>query len=130
MITLDGLDDLQKRFAEVEAKIVKKALRQAVRKGMDPVRRQVKQNAPRDEGELQAAVALTTKADREGTFYAKVGVRGGAKDRGENPFYFRMHELGTRYIVARPFMRPALEQNAEQIADTVAEELRKALDAA
>lgn len=129
MLTLDhkALANLHKRLQEVEAKIAKKALRQAARKAMSVVRAEAKANAPRDTGLLKAHFSLLTTI-KGGTVYAKVGVRGGGKKNPETPYYFRMIEFGTQHQPAQPFMLPALEKNAQAVADTVAEELKKALD--
>ena len=110
----------------------KTAVRQAARKAMKPVRDAVKASAPEDKSEnadgikIKANVALYTKW-RGSTLYARVGIRGGAKKNDETPWYWRMHELGTKNLPARPFMQPALENNAQEILDAVAEELKKAL---
>jgi HK97 gp10 family phage protein len=129
MLKLDqkALAELHSRLKEVEAKIAKKALRNAARKAMSIVRAEVKANAPRDTGLLKAHFSLLTTI-RGGAVYAKVGVRGGGKMNPETPYYFRMIEFGTQHQPANPFMLPALEKNAQAVADTVADELKKALD--
>lgn len=131
MITVNQneLAALEKRLVEVADKIAKKALRAAARKGMKIVRDEAKDNAPEDSGLLDENFALMTKA-KDGEVTAKVGIRGGAKKNDTTPFYFRFQELGTKDIQAKPFLRPALEDNAEKILSTVADELNKALDKA
>jgi len=71
-------------------------------------------------------VALYTKW-KGSALIARIGIKGGAKKNKETPFYWRMHEFGTKNMPARPFMQPALEGNAQQVLDAVAEQLRKAL---
>lgn len=129
MLKLDqkALAELHNRLQEIEAKIAKKALRQAARKAMGIVRAEAKANAPRDTGLLKAHFSLLTTI-KGGTVYAKVGVRGGGKKNSETPYYFRMIEFGTQHQPAKPFMLPALEKNAQAVADTVADELKMALD--
>lgn len=131
MITVNQaqLAELEKRLNEVADKVAKKALRTAARKAMNPVRKEARDNAPEDSGLLDENFALMTKA-KNGEVTAKVGIKGGAKKNDTTPFYFRFVELGTKYAPARPFMRPALENNAEQILSTVADELKKTLDKA
>lgn len=118
---------LEKRMADITEKVAKKALRTAARKAMNEVRNDAKEAAPVETGLLGKNFAVTTKF-KQADLYAKVGIRGGAKENEETPFYFRFVELGTKSIQAKPFLRPALESNASQILDTFIEELRRALD--
>ena len=131
MITVNQaeLAALEKRLVEVADKVAKKALRTAARRAMAQVRKEARDKAPEDTGLLDENFALMTKA-KDGEVSAKVGIRGGAKKNDTTPFYFRFVELGTKSNKARPFMRPALENNAEKILSTVADELKKALDKA
>ena len=133
MIKVDAAEllALRTRLQDLSEKVGKKAVRQAARRAMVPVRDEVKARAPEDltddDGvKLKANVALTTRW-RGGTLYTRVGIRGGAKKNPNTPYYFRFHEFGTKDMPARPFMAPALESNAQQIIDTVTAELKKAL---
>ncbi|UCV27007.1 HK97-gp10 family putative phage morphogenesis protein [Ferribacterium limneticum] len=119
------------RLKETAEKVGKKGVRTAARKAMVPVRDEVRANAPEDLSEpddirVKSSVALVTKW-RGNKFVARVGIKGGAKKNPNTPFYWRMHEFGTKNLPARPFMAPALESNAQEILDTITEELRKAL---
>lgn len=120
---------LNARLATVAEKVGKRALRTAARKGMTLVRDEARANAPKDTGALKAHFALTTRL-KGGTVFVRVGVRGGAVKNPTTPYYFRMIELGTQHIPARPFMRPALEGNAEAVFQIITAELSKALDRA
>ena len=123
------LEALEKRLNDVADKVAKKALRGAVRKGMNKVRKVARENAPEDTGLLDENFALMTRT-RMSEVIAKIGIRGGARENDTTPFYFRFVELGTKDVQARPFMRPALENNAQAVLDTVVEELKTALDKA
>ena len=137
MLTLNvqELAALTDRLRDIEAKIAKKALRTAARKGMSIVRDQVKANAPEDTSDdadnikTKAFIALQTSY-RRGVLSVRVGVRGGAKQNPDTPWYWRFQELGSKYIAAKPFMQPALESNAEKVFEVITEELKKALDKA
>ncbi len=129
MITFNPqeLAALNDRLQDVAEKVAKKALRSAARKGMNKVRKEARDNAPEDTGLLESNFALQTKF-KGGNLYARVGVKGGARNNPDSPWYWRFVELGTKDMPARPFMRPALENNAQDVLDTVVEELKKALD--
>lgn len=124
------LSALHDKLQKLATKAGKKAVRQAARKAMVPVRDEVKANAPHDPTDdgihIKANVALQTKW-RGDTMTARVGIKGGAKENPDTPFYFRMHEFGTKHLPARPFLAPALEANAQQVLDTITAELKKEL---
>lgn len=58
---------------------------------------------------------------------ARPGDEAGEVDVGPSTEYAIFHELGTRYITARPFLVPALGENKGALQDAVAEALREAL---
>lgn len=128
------LEKLNKRLQSLVEKVGKKAMRGAARKAMTKVRNDVKAAAPEDLNDddnvkIKTSVAMLAKW-KGSDLYVKVGIRGGAKKNPDTPYYFRMVEFGTAKMAARPFMRPALESNAQQIMDTVVQELNRALDKA
>lgn len=129
MITFDKteIEALENRLKEVAEKVAKKALRTAARKAMSEVRKEARDKAPEDTGLLDENFALLTRV-KGSEVVAKVGIKGGAKKNDSTPYYFRFVELGTKDTPAKPFLRPALENNAEKIFATVLEELKKALD--
>lgn len=131
MITFNRaeLAALERRLNELTEKVAKKAVRSAARKAMKKVRDEARANAPKDTGLLELNFGLLTKA-RDEEVSAKVGVRGGAKRNDSTPFYFRFQEFGTRDIPARPFLLPALENNAQDVLDTLVSELKAALEQA
>lgn len=49
---------------------------------------------------------------------------------GGETWYWRLIEFGTEKMAARPFMRPALEQNIDQATDLFMREYNKVLDRA
>lgn len=135
MLTLNvqELAALTDRLKDIEAKIAKKALRTAARKGMSIVRDEVKANAPEDTSDdaddirTKAFIALQTSF-RRGVLSVRVGVRGGAKQNPDTPWYWRFQELGSKYIAAKPFMQPALENNADAVLEKITQELKRELD--
>jgi HK97 gp10 family phage protein len=55
---------------------------------------------------------------------------GSSGNPGGDTFYFRFLEFGTSKMAARPFIRPALSQNAQRATDVVVESLNKEIDKA
>lgn len=133
MLTFDRaqLAAINQKLQTLSSKQGKTLVRSAARAAMKPVRDQVQRTAPEDleddDGiKVKANVGMMTKW-RGDTLYVKVGIKGGAKKNPNTPYYWRMHEFGTQHMPARPFMGPALEANAQQVLDVLAEQLKKKL---
>jgi HK97 gp10 family phage protein len=143
------LDKLLKDMRGFTPKLQRKYLNQALRKGMAPVRKSAQQKVPKNTGALKRAIITRANArlgKRLGGSAVQVGIRGGAKqyvnstrnrrlgrvgqsyEQGGNQFYFRFLEFGTSKMAARPFLRPALEENIGNTTQIVTAELRKAID--
>ena len=71
---------------------------------------------------------------RIGGVMMKVGILGGAKEAkntgnpGGDTWYWRFIELGKEGQAAQPFLRPALENNANAVADKLVTEINLELD--
>lgn len=134
MLTVNKADlaAVNEKLKTLSSKAGKSTVRKAARKAMVPVRNEVIANAPVDTSEdaddikIQSNVVIRSKW-RGDELTMRVGIEGGAKQNRETPWYWRMQEFGTKSIPARPFMAPALESNAQEILDTVADELKKAI---
>lgn len=130
---LTGFDEVSRKLRGLAPKLQKKALRTASRKAMNIVRNQARSNAPVDSGLTKRNIVTQVKS-RRSTVTARVGIRGGGRDQGNNPFYWRFIELGFwnkkagKFIRANPFMRNSLSQNTEKVTDTMAKELKTAIE--
>ena len=148
-VRVENLDEVIDKMSTFASKLQRKGLTQALRKGMRPVVRTARAKAPVDTGALKKAIVArvnTRMGRRVGGAVVQVGIRGGAKEyvndsrnrrmgrvgqsyeQGGNQFYFRFLEFGTNKLPARPFLRPALAENAQKTTDIVTAELRKAVD--
>ena len=67
------------------------------------------------------------RAGRVGESYEVGGDKG---NPGGDTYYWRFLEFGTEKTPARPFMRPAMESSAGEVADTFVREYGKAIDRA
>ncbi|MEO8466243.1 MAG: HK97-gp10 family putative phage morphogenesis protein [Gammaproteobacteria bacterium] len=126
----------------LSVKLQKKALAAAVRKGANLVRDAAKAGAmaiddPATAESIYKNVGVSFSAResrRQGGIVYRVGIRGGARKGkggggpGGDTWYWRLVEFGTSRTQARPFLRPALENNAERATDAIAAELNRQLD--
>lgn len=132
---ITGLDGVQARLRILgNTRKAKNAATRASRKAMSVVRKAAVQNAKAldDKGttnKIWKNIAVqATKTRGTDTVLMKVGVKGGAKKRaqsgkpnsGGDTWYWRFDEFGTATQSARPFLRPALNSNLNQVQDEFA----------
>jgi HK97 gp10 family phage protein len=152
------LEDLLKNLRQFTPKLQRNGLNQALRKGARPVVKDAraklaKHIAKTEKSQSTGALsrAITTRVNprlgrREGGAALSIGIRGGAKqyvnnarnrragrvgqsyEQGGNQFYFRFLEFGTSKMAARPFLTPALAENARDVQTNIAIEIRNAID--
>lgn len=145
---VEGLDELDKKLTQLGAEIGIKALRKSARAAMKPVKEQMIQNAPFDEGKstetytgaskeevaarsqhLKDKIGITTKKlDRKGGRTNALSVRVGptkahtqkavAAEYGTSGKKHKNKSKGHKQA-AKPFMRPALYDNKELVVRTM-----------
>lgn len=142
-----GAKEVKRAFRELEPKLARKVIRQAIRKGLKPVLTAARRNAPvshpggktgvgRDSqgrfvslaresghspGELRKSIKLRASRKRKrGVIGMTVSVS--AKNPGAK-FYGAFVDLGTKKIKARNFMRHAYEQNKAQAQEIARREI-------
>lgn len=134
-----GLRELGLSMRGLSADMAGKIARQATAAGAGVVRKAARAKAPKDTGNLQAAIVMKRVKDtplteeyvvavRKGkTRDAKAGKDGTGK-QGKDAFYAHFPEFGTVKMPAQPYMRPALEDNVQAATDAMAKRLKQRLD--
>lgn len=126
-----GLKDLQDQLLAISVEVGVKAVASAARKAMVPVLEAAKERVPIWSGALRYAIKLSATKPGEGPV-AVAGLRIGADagyNTGELPPKRRWHfiEFGTSKSPPHPFLRSALDTNAQQVLDVLKVELQAAL---
>lgn len=101
-MSLTGMDALQ-RALKTAPDLVKDLASDAVLKTAFATAQRARALVPVRTGALKAAITSAATATN-----GRVGLSG-----GEAAFYWRFVEFGTRYMPARPFMRPAADAEAD-----------------
>lgn len=157
-VDVSGFEGMLERMLQFPDRFQKKGARVATRKAANVVRNFARQRAKALDRTLTKqkiyANIVTNESQRggqrEGGIKMRVGVMGGAlaypgrlstgqrvrvrvsRARSDLPGgdtrYWRHLEFGTRYMRARPFLLPALVNNAQQVTDRLANELQKELE--
>lgn len=130
-ITLAGYEELSDKLKALEPKLSRKILRDAFKAIGADLLEIVRANAPQGDGddghagELREAIQMKVSVTKR-----RVQVTVGASDKSfaGQEFYFTFNELGSSHQPARPFLRPALEQNKSRYYDEIAERIKAGLD--
>lgn len=146
-LNIQGLDELNKKLKQLgNSKIAKRIARKAGRQAMNIVRDAARNAAksiddPSTPEKIHKEIVVQGgKSRNSNEIKMRVGVRGGARipytSNDDNRragrigqsyqvegkvFYWRFIEFGTSKMPAKPFMRPALEQNVQAATDKFAQ---------
>lgn len=116
-VKVEGLAELNKALQQLPKELQKGPLRAAVNGAASVVQKQAKANAPIDDGVLKKAIYRTRSKSASSAVQetAIVGVRFGRRyrRRGQDAWYWRFIEFGTKNQTARPFIRPAFESTKQ-----------------
>lgn len=133
-LEVQGLRELGAAMRELSNDVATKVGRQAAAAGAGVVRKAARAKAPVDSGNLQAAVVMKRVAETPLTAeYVVTPRRGKTRDvkaakagkgrLGNDAFYARFVEFGTVKVPARPFLRPAIEENVQRATEAVKQRL-------
>ncbi len=135
---VEGLQELEQALLDLGAEVGLRTLRTAGRKAMGPVHVVAAIGANVKSGDLRDAIATSTKRGKgNNALDIRVGVtrtklpktEGGRVLAGVNQKAIAQ-EFGTSKQKAEPFLRPALEQNAERVLSIFKTEMAKTIERA
>ncbi len=91
------------------------------------MKKEAQANAPMDQGDLKKAITVRKRRtkDKTQTLYAVAVMFG--KNSKYNAYYASMVEFGTMYFTAKPFMRPAFDNNWRSSVTVAREYIKKRL---
>lgn len=105
-VNVRGLQDLKRVLEAFPVKIEKNIMRGAVRAGAKVIQEEAKRNARVLTGQMRRGIKIGTNS-RGGRVTAKV------RARGPHGYLALFHEFGTVKMRAHPFLRPALDSQAQ-----------------
>lgn len=138
-VKLQGFAELAAKLKELPQNISKNALRAGVSAGAVVIKNEAKRSVPVDTGTLKRAI-YHKQAREQSNQYKQVFIVGvksgkryqkvGKKQRNFDAFYWRFIEFGTRFISARPFLRPAFEKKKFEAIEAIKNKLKQRIDLA
>ena len=121
---VDGLRELDKALNRLPLKARAPIMRRALMRAMEPVKQAAIAQAPILTGNLRTNIVKRTSIPKAGNSFtaeARVSVLSDA-------FYGMFHEFGTVKLPARPFMRPAVDNNAETAVTIFRRQLKESIE--
>lgn len=131
-LRLNGTQDVRAALLALEEKVAKRIARAALKAGAEPMLHAARSKAPVDTGDLVESLKIST-GTKKGKLVARVQTKEG--DYKGKTFYGSFIEYGhylgdkdlgnsRKWVEARPFLRPAFDENKERSAGIVVEALR------
>jgi HK97 gp10 family phage protein len=131
---IEGLQDLERAFADLENVNQRKAsARRAMKKAAQPMADDAARLAPREFGTLSESIKVgTVLSKRQRALHRKMFRDDRAAVEmfvGAGPFSSAHNqEFGNEHNPPQPFMRPALDSNAQRYMETIGRELWADID--
>ncbi len=138
-IEVEGLSELHSRLKSLDPKKRVAEIRKAARKAMKPVVNSMKEGASEDTGDLKSSIAMRartgSRSDSNRLLTISAGpIKKAVKADGEKHKLTGVNqkaiaqEYGNAKQTAKPFIRPALDNNKNTVLDILKDELKKQLD--
>jgi HK97 gp10 family phage protein len=120
-----GIDEMiadMKRLRMELQKELRKAIREAAKKIAAIARGKFIANYEQHSGEGAKSIGVKVGVNEDGDIYALITAGGG------KAFYMPFLCLGTKKIKAKPYLRPAIDENRERFIHDVEKALKTAID--
>ena len=119
-VTLSGLVELEEKLREESKQVAKRTVVRAARDAADIWVDAIETSAPYKTGDLAHNIVMSTTTVEDG-IQLMVGP-------AKKVFYAIFAEFGTRHETARPFIRPAYEDNKQAVLDQFVSDLNDELE--
>lgn len=119
-VIVKGVPEAKAQLARLSDALAGKVLLRAVVAGALIVQNSAKRKAPYKTGNLRRSIHIEPRGVSRGAASVEVGT---------NVEYAHYLEFGTRYMAARPYLRPALDENRTAVQAAVTSALRSQIAA-
>lgn len=117
---VEGVAELQRKFANMSGKMQRAVVRDSLRSAARVVEKSARQKVPVDTGRLKKSITQRVTV-QSAVGEALIGYR-------KEAFYGRFVELGTSKMAAQPFLRPALDENTDEIGRVFVQALNRTIE--
>lgn len=120
-----GIDEIDKALAEMEKKVAKKLLKDAMKASMKPMLAAARAAVPVESGSLKKNIKLRTAKRSRTSFGFEIGV--GEKDYSGEQFYGAFQEFGTSRMEPKGFLRRAFDENKDAATQAAIQAIKSGL---
>jgi HK97 gp10 family phage protein len=117
-VTIRGEAELNRKIQQLTARMGKEALVEAVLEGAEIIRADAEARAPVRTGFLKGHINKRVSERKTGRVTVDIGPE-------KKAWYGLFPELGTIHYAARPYLRPAIDENQDRVVDAVKARLKK-----
>lgn len=117
---LDGFDELEKKLARLSNRASGKTVKEAAKAGANVLRDEAATRAPKRSGNLASNIDIEPHRLQVGRAQFNIGFK-------QTAWYGRLVELGTQFMAAQPFLRPAFDAKKDEATRAVGDFLRREL---
>lgn len=121
-VKVHGLKELEKALNKLDLDLRKKASREAGRKAMEPIAKEMKSNVPVDSGKLRDTIKVSAtnapsrlkKYSKKASMIASANVGIKSKDITKTATHAIHLEYGTKNMAPQPFIRKAFNEGKKK----------------
>jgi len=130
-ISIFGDKKLEKQFKKLDLKLQKKTIKKALRDSAKIVKNTAKARVGVRSGKLKKSLKVRTEKGLKRGQFGIVVVTGTREelniDADDKYYYPAAVEFGTKNLPAKPYLRPAIDENRDLIFDLIASRIRSAI---
>lgn len=125
-VKITGAKELDNALSMLPKRIGRKILLQALRLGAKPMLGEARNSIRVDSGLTKKDIKIRAVPAKESS--APAVAIAGSNAKSGRAYIMRFLELGTSKMPARPFLRPAFDNNAEQTLNIIGQELGRRIE--
>jgi len=118
---------LMRGMKKLPTNVQKNIMNGSTRAAAVVMKKEAKANAPENEGDLKKAITVRKRRTKYKTQTLYIVAVMFGKNSKYDAFYASMIEFGTMYFTAKPFMRPAFDNNWRSSVTVAREYIKKRL---
>ena len=123
-VKVDGVQELQDNLEELKTTI-QEEFERIITEAAGKIRDDAERRAPKRTGEMAENIIVDTIEIKKTGIKVGVGVEGGQQG---DYFYWYFQEFGTANMAANPFLRPAFDENKEDVRKEIQSKVRDLLE--
>lgn len=121
---IEGIEDIQKALESKREEIIE-VFRKDLDEGADIIIVSAKSKVHNISGNLSRSISKNEVREKNGKIDVYVGIEKNELFSKEDKYYPRFVEKGTSKAKARPYLRPALNENKAQIQNKIETDLKE-----